>query len=178
MSEATCDKCLTNNSTFTCGLCSESVCKKCVSFVNEEAFAFATHKPEVASHSAYCANCYDTQVAAEVQKYEDALEAARQVRVFFKGQGKSVRALAVKKVEAPLTIKNCPDYNECILRLAYLAAENGFNILVDIDIKSEKVRNAGYVHLIWHGTGIPANVELSRFSRTDVDPKFNHLLPY
>ncbi len=106
------------------------------------------------------------------------MEAARNVRILLKGKGKSVRALAVKKQEPPFVIKACPDYDELILRLAFLAAENNFNILVDVDIKSEKVRNAAYVHLIWNGSAIPSNVDLSRFSRTDVDPKFNHLLPY
>lgn len=178
MSLNTCDSCLKNKATFTCGICSTCVCKKCAQFVSEDIFEYSSSKPAIAQHDAYCASCFDSQVAPEVQKYESILENARKVRVLFKGNGKAVRALFIKKQEAPISLKQCADHDELILRLAFMAAERNFNMLVDTEIKSEKVRNGAYVKLVWNGSAIPAHAEESRFQRDDIDHKYDHLLPY
>lgn len=178
MSLNTCESCLKNPSNFTCGICTACVCKKCVQFISEDTFEYSTSKPEIAQHDAYCATCFDAHVAPEVQKYETVLQNARNVRLLYKGNGKAVRALFIKKQEAPISLKHCADREELILRLAFMAAEKNFNMLVDTEIKYEKVRNAAYVKHVWNGTAIPAHAEESRFQRNDIDQKFGHLLPY
>jgi hypothetical protein len=49
------------------------------------------------------------------------------------------------------------------MRLAFLAAENNFNALVDVVVTSEKVRNEGYQTTKWKGTGVPVPLDESKY---------------
>ena len=92
-----------------------------------------------------------------MQQLVDMLEQAKNVAMFYKDQGKETRRMS--RVEKPLTVDNCLDKNDMILRLAFRAIEAGFNTLVDVDLVSQKVRNGNYQHLVWSGTAVPVSLE-------------------
>ena len=76
--------------------------------------------------------------------------------VFMKAQFKETRM--VKRFEDPISIIDCADYDETILRLAFRGAELGFNGIIDVDITSKKVKTGNYQTTVFSGTAIPANV--------------------
>jgi hypothetical protein len=139
----------------TCGLCACAVCKSCAEILAPEAFAYAD-APEFAA-GAFCRGCYDEKVAGPLNDYFETLESAKNVDVFFKKQGKETRL--VRRNEKPLSVADCDDEDEAVLRLAFQAALGGFDSLVDVDLKSEKVRDGSYQKLVWRGTGVPAKAK-------------------
>ncbi len=84
------------------------------------------------------------------------MEQAKNTMVFMKAQFKETRF--VKRLEDPITIPECNDYDELILRLAFKAAEKDFNAVIDVDITSKKVRTGNYQTSVFSGTAIPAHV--------------------
>lgn len=113
-------------------------------------------KPDFLNHSAFCSTCYTEKVSPELAQYEALVEAAKNILVFEITQGKETRLM--KRKEAKVTVTDCPDRNETMLRLAFQAAEKGFNAIIDVDIKPKKVKEGKYQHTIYSGTAIPANV--------------------
>ncbi len=85
------------------------------------------------------------------------MQKARNVSMFYKDQGKETRRMS--RIEKAITIENCLDKNEIILRLAFRAVENGFNTLVDVDLVSKKVKQGNYQHSVWSGTAVPVTLE-------------------
>lgn len=65
----------------------------------------------------------------------------------------------MKRIEDPVVVNNCPDELETMMRLAFHAAEAGFNGLIDVEIINTKVRDGAYQTTTWSGSGIPANVK-------------------
>ncbi|WII73318.1 hypothetical protein QJS83_05470 [Bdellovibrio sp. 22V] len=116
--------------------------------------------PEDLSHSTYCGPCFDAKVAPELESYNQALEDAKNIIVFFKTQSKETRNF--KRNETPFKVKGCADREETLLRLAFFAVKGRFNALIDVDITSEKVLKGRYQTQIWHGTAIPAQVTSER----------------
>lgn len=167
----TCSTCLKSNATFICGLCQQSVCKKCAQFLDPDAFAFLEQKPGITAHNTFCRSCFDLQVVPEINAYEQTMEDARNIHVFFKGQGKEIKALNIQRPDLLLEVKDCVDHNETVLRLAFLAAKRKYNVILDVETQSEKVHDGSYHTLKWHGKGIPAHGEPDKLNRT-IDPKF------
>jgi uncharacterized protein YbjQ (UPF0145 family) len=64
----------------------------------------------------------------------------------------------LKKHRDILEVRECRDREETILRLAFKAAELGFNSVIKADVTYTKVRNAGYQKMIWSGSGIAADL--------------------
>lgn len=160
---AVCQTCRKPKATLTCGACSEDVCKNCAQFLAEDAFSFL---PEVApelKHQVYCGVCYDRVVAPFRENYEKAMDAAREIQVFFKDQGKETRF--IRRIEKPVKVRDCVDRDEALLRLAFFAVQAGYNGLIDVDLKSEKVRIDSYQTLKWSGSGIPATVNSKQLMR-------------
>ena len=47
-----------------------------------------------------------------------------------------------------------------MLRLAFFAAENGYNAVTKVDLRYEKVRDeGGYQTTLWHGSGYAATLD-------------------
>ena len=61
-----------------------------------------------------------------------------------------------------LKVKKCADKAETILRLAFLAAELGFNAVLKVKVSYEKIRNAGYQKMEWSGEGFAAELDPAR----------------
>ncbi len=148
----TCETCLKNKSTLQCGICQANLCKGCAEFVETE-FQMMTTVPKELSLQVYCHQCYGEKIVPQLEIYNEISERAREVQIYFKDQGKETRLL--KRTEKPLRILDCKDYDESLLRLAYLAAEKGFDTLIDVDVTSKKVRQDTYQLTIWSVSGVP-----------------------
>lgn len=164
MSNAICGTCQKPKATRQCGLCESPLCKAC-SVLPEDLTLVAEPPPEL-RHSFYCAACFDQVVEPLLGRYREILERAREVYVFTKDQSKETRL--IKRKEAPLKVAECEDYDETLMRLAYLAAEAGFNALVDVDISSRKIRDGSYQSTLYSGTAIPVQIDPRRYDRPDI----------
>ena len=84
------------------------------------------------------------------------MDQAKNTLVFMKAQFKETRF--VKRIEDPITIAECSDYDEIILRLAFKAVELNLNGIIDVDITAKKVRTGNYQTSVFSGTAIPVNI--------------------
>lgn len=171
MTPHNCSTCLKPIATFVCGLCHEPICKKCTQFIDEDQFSFLPSKSPDLSHSHYCVSCFNAKIAPEIANYNKLMAEAGNIYVFFKGQGKEIRNLNIKRPDILLEVHNCPDYDETILRLAFFAAQGNYNVLVDVEVVSEKIQNGSFQSLEWHGTAIPSYADPEKLSR-EVHPKY------
>ena len=158
--ENTCCSCLKPKAKLTCQLCESAVCKNCAQFLEEGQFSFLAQVPAELNHILYCQNCYEQTVAGPLADYQAMLEKAKEILVYESHQGKETRLL--KRIEKPVHVKDCPDREEALLRLAFFALQAGYNAIIDVDLKSAKVRTGSYQTHMWSGSGIPAQVTENR----------------
>ncbi len=102
MDRVLCSQCEKNQTALICGCCANSVCKSCAEILPDEAFAYATDLAPELKHGTYCRPCFDEKVATELFKYEETLEVAKNIDVFFKTQGKETRL--VRRKEKPVQV--------------------------------------------------------------------------
>lgn len=152
-----CCSCQRPKANYVCPLCEQDVCKACAQFLDEASFAFLPSRPSELSHSLYCPRCFDDKVAGPLAEYEAGVEKARQVAVFMKNESKRTRLFPRK--ETPVVVIDCLDEDETILRLAFLAAQDNYNAIIDVDLKSEKVISGSHKYTKWKGTAMPCNLE-------------------
>lgn len=154
MNTTKCGICQKPNPKFECGICKTAICKNCAQFVEAGQFSFLATVPLELSHNAYCGSCFDEKVGPELAHYNELLEKAGQVFVFYKTQNKETRSL--RRNEDPIHINDCDDKDETLLRLAFRAAQEGFNTLIDVVITShKKIDSDGYQKSVWQGVGVP-----------------------
>lgn len=89
--------------------------------------------------------------------YDRMMEQAKNIHVYEKTQGKETRF--IKRGKELYKVVDCPDRSQAVLRLAFFAAGDGYNALVDVNLSSEKVRDESYQKLKWSGTARPANIK-------------------
>lgn len=161
---ATCCSCLkTKKPAFICGICQSPICKSCVHFVDEHAVSFfAKTSPEL-THPAYCGDCFSNTVQPHMAIYEEVLEKAKLVTVFFKDQRKRTRLM--NRNEKVIQVKDCSDKEETLMRLAFLASEANFNSLIDVDITFVKTKINFYQTSLWQGSAIPVNLNAAQLKR-------------
>lgn len=157
MTESCCAICQKPKAPLTCGLCEVRLCKACAQVLSDDDFAFLKARPPELTHGVYCGPCFDGQVAEPLRQYHEILQKAQEVNVYTKDQTKETRLL--KRTEKPLRVENCADERETLMRLAFLAAQAGFNSLIDVDITSKKVRQHAYQTTIYSGTAVPIQLE-------------------
>lgn len=148
-----------------CGLCSEPVCRGCAQFLEEGSFAYRAEVAQELKHSFYCQGCYSQTVEPELEQYQETLERARDVFFFFNTQKRPVQLM--NKGTSQAVVSDCEDRDETILRMGFIAAEQGFNAIVDAEVNHEKVRNHGWHKTRWSGRGWPAQVDAEKLSRHD-----------
>lgn len=158
-----CSTCNHLKSDLKCGLCEAELCKACTEFVDDERLSFLPTKPPALTHHTFCQSCFVSQVLPELENYDATLEAAKNILVFEKKQSKETRL--VSKKEKPLTISNCKDHDEAIMRMAFQAVQLGFNALVKVKMNSKKVKDGAYTSLLWSGEAIPAHVDEARLPK-------------
>lgn len=161
--EPTCSICRQTHSSlkkdYRCGICADLLCKKCARTHHESFFSFLQTIPEKLTHQIYCDPCYQKHVAPEMESYTETMARAKNLFVFEKKM-KNVPVMECSKQK--LSVKDCVDRKECILRLAFLAAKLSFNAIMNVEVSSQKMRNAGYQHTLWNATGHPAHVDETR----------------
>lgn len=151
---SSCVVCQKDKAPLQCGLCGSAVCKGCVHFI-EDRFSFLEKVPSELSHGAYCETCFTAHIEAALTDYEETMRRARDVSVYFKNQSKETRLM--KRSKEIFRVADCPDRDETVLRLAFQAASRGYDVLIDVDVTSEKVRHGGYQTLKWSGTAVPVH---------------------
>lgn len=155
-----CSSCQKTKSLLQCGYCECSVCKNCAEFLAEDAFQLLLSVPAEHKHSVYCQSCYRDQVEGQLVIYRETLEKAKDIMIFDKSQGKETRL--VKRDEDKIQIPKCADYDEVIMKLAFKAVQMNYNAVVDVDVRSEKVRIGAYQTQVFSGSGIPAFFKTSQ----------------
>ena len=162
MPETSCISCKGARTVSHCEVCEGALCKTCVQFLDPLSFSFLKEIPEVLAHVRYCRFCYDEKVAPPLESYREILERAQNVFIFFSSVRKDI---VTKRSKVRVQVDACPDRDETILRLAFFAAELGFNAVIEVEVKAEKVRNAGYQKSKWQGIGLPAQVDETKVDR-------------
>ncbi len=163
METQNCLQCQKPKAQLSCGLCQQSVCKNCAVFLEDEKLAFWDNKPDHLKHNVYCSYCYEAQVHADVENYEDCVEKAKDIFIYFSDQGKETRM--IRRKDEPYVVKDGNDRDETLMKLAFLAVRSGHNALVDVELTSKKVRVGGYQTLSWSGTGLPVQVDAAKENR-------------
>ncbi len=164
--KAFCASCNQRKATTACGLCQASLCRKCVQFVDPETLRYFDVKPADLMHGNYCGPCFVTKVSPVLAEYEEVVDRARVVVVFMKKKGEETRLL--NRSAKPIRVEDCFDEEETLLRLAYLAARDKFNVLLDVEVTSKIVRHdGGYQTSRFRGTAIPSLVDPQWLKRTE-----------
>lgn len=162
---AECISCGKPKAVLNCELCNEPLCKKCDQILPPDTFSFHPEIPENLTHLHYCNNCHDSVVAPELETYSEVMERAKNSFVFFTTQRKETPLL--RKSREVLKVENCADRDETILRLAFFAAQEGFNAIVEVEVHSEKVRNGAYQTSRWSGRGMGAQIDAKKMELQD-----------
>jgi len=157
---AVCSICQKPKSQIECGLCKSIVCKNCTNFLDGESFSFLSPVPEDLTHLAYCRLCYDAQVAPAMESYQETLQKAQDIQVFFKSQGKETRL--IKRSDTRFDVPVAIDRDETILRLAFFAVQANFNAIIDVEVVGEKVHSGRYQTSTWKGTAVGAHLKPGR----------------
>ena len=160
---ANCISCRKPQGQHHCGLCTEPVCRSCALFLEQGTFAFLPTVAEDLQHSYYCAPCHELTVVPAIQSYEAMLAQAKDVFFFFDSRKRAIPVM--KKSRDIVEVLECTDRDEVILRLGFMAATQGFNAIVDANVRSEKVRDHAYQKMNWRGRGWPAKVDAAKLDR-------------
>jgi hypothetical protein len=161
MSQPICKVCQRPQAVHECGLCHVNLCKKCELFVEPESFTFMekVHRDFNLGH--YCPECYEERMAPQIEKYEQLLERAKSIYIFF---DTSSHPHTLKKISnKPMKLSSSRDRDETILRMGFRAAEQGYNAVVEVVV--ERITNQ---RNFWQGTGTPANIDAAKHARWDI----------
>lgn len=137
-----------------CGACASPVCKNCAHFQDKDAFSFLNPLPEDLGHEVYCPACHEGKVIPAQESYLEMMEKAKGIYVFFKKH----QIPLIRRSKNQISVSHIPDKDEALLRMAFSAAEQGFNALIEANLVSEKVYVNHYQSLIWSGTACPAEI--------------------
>jgi len=150
-----------------CGICDVSICKACADSLDGTTengrFLLMAAVPKELLHPVYCFSCFAEKVNPPYQRYLEILERAKNIIVFDKGQKKETRLM--RRNQKAFRVESCPDRQETLMLLAFMAAEAGFNGLIDVDICAKKVREGSYQTTSWSGSGVPTQIEERRLLR-------------
>jgi len=135
-------------------------------FLDPDQFALQKKLPEVLTHTRYCQICFDIHVAPARENYNEILERAKNVSVITTSYKGHVPVL--KKSRVNVAFENCNDREDLIMKLAFQAAAEGFNALIQCDLVREKLRNYGYQKSTWKGGGTPATVDQQMLARNEL----------
>src|SRR5690606_7251136 len=116
---AECISCRRPKATLQCGLCEEPLCKSCDEFLAAGTFSFLEKIPSELTHTHYCSNCHRDHVEPALASYNETMDHARGVYIFFTTQ--RTQPPIVKKSSNGVRVEGCDDRDETILRLAFRA---------------------------------------------------------
>jgi hypothetical protein len=130
-----------------------------------DSFPFLETKPAELSHTHYCSACYTNVIEPALESYNEVMERAKNLYFFFDEQKKPVPV--TKRAKFRISVKGRLDREETILRLAFIAAQQGFTAVIEATVTSKKVRNEGYQKSIWQGEALPVYVDVEKLERYD-----------
>jgi hypothetical protein len=158
-----CVTCEKSKAPLTCGICAAQVCKACAEFANREDVALLSEIPSYFAHGAFCRECFEQKIRPEIESYNELVARAQEIDLFYKTQSKESRF--VRRSEKPIHVKDCVDKETAILKLAFQAAQGGFNILVDVETRFDKIRMEGWQTSKCHASAIPATIDPQQLNR-------------
>lgn len=156
-----CSICRQNRAIAQCGGCRAAVCKTCEQYIAPETFSFREKVPDELLQGHYCAACYSTKIEPALEAYNQILERARKIFIFF-DTSPLPRSL-IKKSNKGIAIAKCKDRDETFLRMGFRAAEKGFNAVVEVVVERTRFKNT------WEGKGVPANINEAKQARYEWD---------
>jgi hypothetical protein len=166
MSETECLSCRKREGTYRCVACENPVCKPCSETLSDPLFVSLEEIPAELVAGRFCGHCFDQEMAPKIAAYETVMEAAKQVFIFFKTQKKHIPL--IRKSKTMVSVAECIDRDETILRLAYYAAKEDYNAVIDVDVSAKKINDGGSNKTAtWKGTGYPALVDGEKIERQD-----------
>ena len=121
--------------------------------------------PELLSRTLYCNPCFDHHVAPELDVYQEIMERAKKVFVFFTTQRKEIPLIRRSKIT--VSVADRADRDDTIFRLGFMAAKENYNAITEVNVISQKIRHAGYQTSVWKGNGIPAQIDEEKMDRQD-----------
>lgn len=152
-----CSECMKPKALLTCGICDSALCKKCAQFIDEEHFSFMVPIPHDLSRGTYCNPCMTNTITPAMEEYDQQMARAKSLNTYDVDQTKETRWM--DKSEPALLVENVLDREESLLRLAFMAVNANYNVLVDVDLTYTKVNAGRYQHFIWKATGIPVMLD-------------------
>ncbi len=153
MQDQTCSTCGKPKAALCCELCECVICKKCAQILDEGDFSFLIKRPPELDKTTFCQQCFSEKIATHLETYQEMMERAKTVNVYMHSQGKETRLF--KRTAKPIFVNKCPDEAEALLRLAFQAAQQNYDCLVDVRLTPEKIRNGSYQTTLWDATGVP-----------------------
>jgi hypothetical protein len=166
MAETDCLSCRKRKGAYFCVSCENSVCKPCSESIGDPLFISLEEIPAAQVAGRFCGQCFDREIAPKFSEYQSVMEAAKQVFIFFESQKKHIPL--IRKSKTLRQVVEIADRDEAILRLAYFAAKEGYNAVIDVDVTAKKVRAAGSTKTAtWKGSGYPAVVDGEKIERQD-----------
>ncbi len=157
MSESKCYICAKTKNLMECECCHSSVCKSCAEILPEDAFSFADTQTDLLTKKIFCNPCFNQEIQEPLNAYNEILDKAKDVNIYFDHQGKETRLM--KRKEKSISIPDCADKEEILMRLAFKAAEKGFNTVLDVKVVGEKIRMGTYQTTKYKATGVPTQLE-------------------
>lgn len=159
-----CSICLTAKATLYCKTCDDPLCKKCAQVVGEDRMSYLDENvPDpLKGGGVFCNSCFESKAAPLLNEYDQIVERAKEVFVFFKEESKETRL--IRRSEKKFKVDG-EDKDDIVLKLAFLAAKAGFNAVVDIEVSAEKRRDGSYKLVSWSGAGTAAQVDAARHNR-------------
>jgi len=149
-----------------CGICARHVCKNCLEYVDTNAFSFFSRCPPELLLANYCPTCFDEKVLPQRVRYDELMEKAKDVYFITKAYPGYVRVL--RRHTKRVIVEKCDDRRETIVRMAFFAAELGFNSIIEAEVDSTKVRMGGRQSSLWHGSSMPANIDGEQLERSSL----------
>lgn len=164
-----CSQCLiAKKNVNPCASCQQLVCRDCRGFLDAE--TLFENDPELINQGQqlgqiFCSTCYESQALPLIQKRQE-LEANAQ-GVYYWSKSYRGRIPVLEKSSKVLTVAQCKDRGDAILRLSYEVAKHGYNGLLNLEVQSKKVRNEGYQKMAWSAQGLPVLIDKAEIERME-----------
>ena len=155
-----CSSCQKPKAVFFCGSCGDPICKSCTEFIEDADFSYMKKIPPLLLQTRFCQPCYASAFLPARRLFSEIMARAKKVTIVDTPQRRPLPVL--KNSRELLQVADCLDEPDTFLRLAFLAAEMGFNAVLKVKVEYKKVRVAGYQNLSWSGTGYPATLPPER----------------
>ena len=162
-----CEGCLVTEATHACGQCLKPLCKTCTKFVESSLFFLMAKLPEELSRGRYCSNCYEGRIQPALEKYRSIAALAKSVYIVDRPHRRSLPV--TRQTNSPIKVEDCKDREESLLRLAFIAAEAGYNAVLKVKVGAKKIRNEGYQKMSWHASGFAAEINSAWFEKRSSD---------